>query len=95
LDTVTLEAEPRVILGKNVRTLRAQGLIPANVYGAGRPSTPVQLDERDFVHRLLRSSRSTPVTLQLADGSRQVLIREVQRHPTSGRVLHVDFQDQA
>jgi large subunit ribosomal protein L25 len=94
-DTIMLEAEPRKILGKQVKSLRAQGLVPGNIYGGGRPSTPVQLPERVVAQRVLRSARSTLFTLDLADGPRQVEVREIQRHPISRQVLHVDFQEQA
>ena len=93
--TVVLEAEPREILGKQVKSLRAQGLVPGNIYGGGRPSTPVQLPERIVAQRVLRSARETVFTLELADGPRQVQVREIQRHPISRQVLHVDFQEQS
>jgi large subunit ribosomal protein L25 len=94
-DTVMLEAEPRKILGKQVKSLRARGVVPGNIYGGGRPSTPVQLPEKTVTQRVLRSARSTLFTLELADGPRQVQVREIQRHPISRQVLHVDFQEQA
>jgi large subunit ribosomal protein L25 len=90
-----LEAEPRKILGKQVKSLRAQGLVPGNIYGGGRPSTPVQVPERLVTQRVLRSARSTLFTLNLAAGPRQVEVREIQRHPISRQVLHVDFQERA
>lgn len=93
-DTVMLEAEPREILGKQVKLLRARGLVPGNIYGGGRPSTPVQLPEKTVALRVLRSARSTLFRLELADGPRQVQVREIQRHPISRQVLHVDFQEQ-
>ena len=94
-DNVLLEAEPREILGKHVKLLRAQGLVPGNIYGGGRPSIPVQLPEKSVTLRVLRSAPSTRFTLELADGPRQVQVREIQRHPISRQVLHVDFQELA
>ena len=37
------EAEPRDILGKKVKNLRENGIIPANIYGKGIDSMPVQM----------------------------------------------------
>ena len=89
---VTLEAEPRTVLGKKVKLLRAQGLVPANVYGHGRESIPLQLPEKLVVQRVARASRSMLFSLVLNGGEpTNVLVKEVQRHPTSGKVLHVDF----
>jgi large subunit ribosomal protein L25 len=94
LDTVTLEAEPRQILGKYVRTLRARGLVPGNIYGGGRPSTPIQIPEKVVSLVVLRSPRSTVFSLALPDGARQARVREIQRHPTGGQVIHLDFQEE-
>ena len=42
MSSYQLRAEPRSIVGKKVRFLRRQGLVPANVYGHAA-STPIQL----------------------------------------------------
>jgi large subunit ribosomal protein L25 len=91
LDT-TLQAEPRTVIGKQVRQLRRQGVIPANLYGNGLESRALQLPERLVTHRLARASRSALFQLELDGGRPQtVLVKSMQRHPVSGRVLHVDF----
>ena len=91
MDTIKLEAQPREILGKKVKNLRRQGLVPANVYGRHLESTPVQLSERAVALQLLRASASSLVSLEVDGSPRTVLVKKLQRHPTSGRVLHVDF----
>ena len=92
MDTVDLQAEPRTILGKQVKQLRRQGQVPANLYGKNRPSTALQLEERMVTQRIGRASRSTLFSLALAGGQKPtVLIKEIQRHPISRRILHVDF----
>ena len=91
MDT-TLQAEPRTVIGKQVRQLRRQGLVPANLYGNGLESRALQLAERTVTHRLMRASRSTLFQLALDGGRPQtVLVKELQRDPVSGHVLHVDF----
>lgn len=92
MDTVKLEAEPRSVLGKKVKLLRRASLVPANMYGHGRDSVALQLSEKHVTQRITRASRSTLFSLSLNGGEPEtVLVKEVQRHPTSGRVLHVDF----
>jgi large subunit ribosomal protein L25 len=92
VDTVKLEAEPRSVVGKKVKLLRRQGLVPANIYGHQRDSMALQLSERLVTHRITRSSRSTLFSLSLDGGEPQpVLVKQLQRHPTTGRVLHIDF----
>jgi large subunit ribosomal protein L25 len=93
LDTLLkVPAEPRTVLGKKVKNLRRQGLVPANMYGSGIESVAIQLPEKMVSQRIARASGSSLFSLEL-DGakSQTVLVKHVQRHPTSGRVLHVDF----
>ena len=92
MDSVDIEAQPRQVLGKKVKELRRQGLVPANMYGRGSDSVALQLPEKLVAQRVARASRSTLFSLTLnGDKGETVLVKEVQRHPTSGRVLHVDF----
>lgn len=92
---LNLEVHPREERGKNAnRRLREQGLVPAVVYGGGKEPVPVQLDRRTLLD-LLRSTGDNPIfLLQLGgtDKSRHAMIREMQVHPVSRRVLHIDFQ---
>jgi large subunit ribosomal protein L25 len=91
LDTVTLQAQPRQILGKKVKLLRRQGLVPANVYGHHLASTAVQISERAVAQQVLRASGSTLFSLEVDGTPQTVLVKRIQRHPTTSRVLHVDF----
>jgi large subunit ribosomal protein L25 len=92
LDTVKLQAERRRVLGKKVKLLRQQGLVPANMYGHGRESVAMQLPEKLISQKVARASGSALFSLDLDGGESQtVLVKALQRHPTTGRVLHVDF----
>jgi large subunit ribosomal protein L25 len=88
----TLVAHARTITGKAVRQLRADGLLPAVVYGHGVPSEAVQVEAKAFADLSRHTSRNTLVDLQV-DGSRprRVLIYDVQHHPVTRRPLHVDL----
>ena len=92
---LNLEVQPRQETGKNANNrLRAQGLVPGVVYGAGRDPLPIQVDKRALLE-LMRSTGHNPVfQLQLAgtDKSRHAMIREMQVHPVTRHLLHVDFQ---
>ena len=95
---LTLQAQLRTITGKKVRQLRRQGLVPANIYGRGVESTPIQLDLRHLRQALLTAGTSTVIDVHVttADGSEDgkthpVLIEKVSRHPGTGQVLHVDL----
>jgi len=93
---VTLEVQNRQESGKNAnRKLRAQGLVPAVVYGGGRDPLPIQVDRRTLLNLMRQTQGGNPIfLLQLAgtDKSRHAMIREMQIDPVSRHILHVDFQ---
>lgn len=90
--TLTLNAQPRTQLGKTVDHLRRQRAIPAVLYGHHIPSQNVTLDAGAFalVHRQAGSSSLVDVTVGTS-APVKALIHAIQRHPTTGRVLHVDL----
>ena len=93
MDVQTLKLERRELTGKKVRSLRRQGIIPAHVYGADIEPASVQVDERTL-NRLLPSVGSNiPVSVEYEgqDTENICFVREVQRHPVSDAVIHVDF----
>ncbi|MBA2450003.1 MAG: 50S ribosomal protein L25 [Chloroflexi bacterium] len=90
-DRIELKAEPRSVLGKQVRALRRQGIVPANLYGHA-DSTALQLPEKEMEHALARAGRTQLLQLALdGDAPTTVLIKDFQRHPTRKSLLHVDF----
>lgn len=92
-ETATLAVEEREGRGKGAaRKLRAEGRIPANIYGHGVDSIAIATDAHEFESLTSRISvDNTLIELQMGGKSRQVIIREIQRHPYKSQVLHVDF----
>src|SRR5579883_128010 len=89
---IVLRAQRRAVLGKKVRFLRRQGLVPASLYGPGIEPAPLQLPVRELDDALRHMTATTLAALQVdGEAPRQVLVREVQRHPVSEHTLHVDF----
>ena len=89
----TYAAEPRTLLGKAVSRLRREGVLPANIYGRGLPSTAVQISARDVRALLHEQGLNTLINLDVSgEGQpRSVVVRKVQRHPVSHQLEHVDF----
>ncbi len=89
---VELEVSPREVLGKKVRRLRREGVIPANVYGHALDSVAIQVPKDALVHLLRTAGRNEIVYLRL-DGEepRPTFLRQVQRNPVTDAILHVDF----
>ncbi len=94
VQTRTLNLELRTARKKGgARKLRRAGKVPGIVYGAGEENVMVQVDRRD-VEKLVRELHGEVVILDLNIGGqvRQGFIKDVQFHPVTGDVLHVDFQ---
>jgi large subunit ribosomal protein L25 len=90
-EQATLTIQRRDVLGKRVRRLRAQGIVPANVYGHGRASRPVQFNDLEF-RRLLNARGGTKVIDLREDGANEAaVVRHIEREPKTGRIQHVDF----
>ena len=91
MDEITIEAQPRTALGKKVRALRRTGATPIHVYGRDMDPVSLQADTRDLVHTITEVGFTTPLTVKVNGDAHFVIVREVQRHPVSELLLHVDF----
>ncbi len=94
-ETIVVRAERRTAGGSAAaRRLRRAGKIPAIVYSEGRPGEPVWLNEHDF-GLMLQHHRGEHmlVSLELDGARRSVLLKEVQHHPLTSSVLHVDLYE--
>jgi large subunit ribosomal protein L25 len=85
-------AQRRTVVGKKVKQLRRQGLVPGIVYGPVVAGTvPVCVDRRDFLKFYQTNGHSTLFVLRWEDGDQSVFIREVQQDPVRREPIHVDF----
>jgi large subunit ribosomal protein L25 len=88
-----IEASQREILGKKTRFLRREGVTPTHLFGHGLKSMPLQCDTAELQRIIARAGMTRLIDLEV-EGDRQprsVFIREIQREPLSGGLLHVDF----
>ena len=90
--STTIEAKKRTILGKQVKQLRKQGLLPATVYGKGFEPASVQLDERAFNLTYRKAGKTTLIDLMIDGVLASVFVQAVQRHPVTRNILHIDFK---
>ena len=94
MKAVALKAEPRVLQGKQASgRLRHSGSVPGVVYGAEHKPQLVQINEHDLV-QFLKGHTSEHFLLDLdVTGSTpcKALIKEIQRHAVSHRIVHVDL----
>lgn len=87
----TLKADKRTILGRKAKLLRAEGIIPANLYGKKITSLAVSVNQSDFLKLYQQVGETGLVDLLIGKTQKPVLISNLQHHPVSGQVLHVDF----
>ena len=76
----SLAAEPRTVLGKQVSRLRRQGILPAVIFGGGKPSVPVQISALEWeVLRRHKVTRNTLMDLSVDGGRAQpVLVQAIE-----------------
>src|SRR5579872_1957316 len=89
---IVLQAEKREISTKgSIHSIRRQGRIPGIAYGDGKPF-PLTIDTKSF-QAILRSElgRNALISLEIEKKSHPVLIKEIQRHPITRALWHVDF----
>lgn len=93
MEGTKLIAKKRDLQGSsNSRRLRKEGALPAIIYGEGEEATPIQIDTHIFTQLLHHHTSETMlIELELDGTSITTLIKEVQHHPVSYNVLHVDF----
>lgn len=93
LERLELEVSLRDGRGKSVtRKLRAQGKVPAVVYGSGIEPTPIVVESLGLA-KVLRGGVNALVDLKGAKSieGKPVLVKEIQRDPLSRKVVHCDF----
>ena len=91
---IKLELDPRELLGKRVRQLRRQGIVPVHLYGPGmEESRPLQCEAPRLIQVLARAGGNTPVSVIIRgeEGNHLAFAREIQWDPRRDTLLHVDL----
>jgi len=90
---ITLVADQRSEKGSRPSgRLRRAGKVPAVVYGLDSDTLMVTVPARDLGHILSgESGANTLITLKVDGDNVLTLARQIQRHPTRGELMHVDF----
>ena len=90
---VTLNAQRRTVLGKQVKHLRRDGILPANVYGHQLESQAIQVDAHEMDRALKAHGPTQLYKLVIApDGHEDtVIVRHITRQPATNFIQHIDF----
>ena len=90
---IELRVDSREILGKKVRFLRRQGIIPLHLFGHNVESMALQCDEAQLKRVLAQAGKTRLISLELDKGKKpkNVVVREIQRDVRTDGLLHVDL----
>ena len=93
-----LTAKIREKTGRNVKSLRREGKVPAVLYGKGKKAVSLEVNHRDFRSILKEAGETTVIKLKIENGDQKgkeknVLIYDVEKDPLTERFAHVDFYE--
>lgn len=93
MEQIELQVVDREVVGKKVRFLRRKGIIPLHLFGHGIESLSLQCDSSELRHVLAQAGKTRLIGLKIgkARKPKNVFVREVQRSPRTGELLHVDL----
>ncbi len=100
MNKLQLEAKKREQFGRQTKLLRAEGILPAVLYGEGIDNTSLQVNEKDFEKIFQGAGESSLIKLKInfsgSEGNSEtkeveVLIHDIYRDPISDKFLHIDF----
>ncbi len=100
MKSVSMNAQPRAATRRSaVKKLRSTGVVPAVIYGRIAPPQNLELNAREFGDAIAHHA-SENILMDLAvkgdqRPQRLALVQEIQHHPVSGKILHVDFHEVA
>lgn len=94
MDELTLTLSQRSLTGKKVKNLRSNGIVPVHLFGKGTSSQSLQVEIGVLRRVLLKAGGNVPVKVDVEkqEGENVCFIREIQWHPVTEDLLHVDFQ---
>src|SRR5258706_5533163 len=98
MKSVSLTAFPRMLTKRpGVKTLRASGRVPAVIYGRLHQPQNLEINLKDIENLIHHSvSENLLVDLSVEGKSKHLaLVQEVQHHPLSGKILHIDLHEVA
>ena len=90
MKSITIKGSERENVGKKAtKAVRDAGMVPCVIYGGNQPVHFVA-DERAFKD-LVYTPNAHTVVVELKDKSANVILQDIQFHPVSDKILHIDF----
>ena len=93
-EQIVIRAEFRELVGKGAsrRLRRLQDKVPGILYGGGRDPVALSIPHRELSKAMQEETFFSQIlNLEVGDASQACVLRDVQRHPATERVQHIDF----
>src|SRR3990167_8274978 len=87
-----VKLESREVLGRGVKNLRREGLVPAVVHNHGQDSIHVMASELELERIYEAAGKHHPLNLEIGNQKYLVLIKDAHFHPVKRQLQHVVFQ---
>lgn len=78
-------------MGRKVKTLRKEGIIPAHIFGHKIKTSHIQVKGVDFSKVFEKVGETGIISLEVDGQKKPVLVRNTQVHPVTDDLLHIDF----
>ncbi len=86
-----ISAEPRTVVGKHVKKLRRQDIIPGVIYGKGVEPQHVQFAGMPLRALFRAGAKTEQITVTVDGTAHKTVVQELQRHLTRGDLMHLDL----
>ncbi len=86
-----LTVQKREILGRKIKSLRRDGLIPAELYGHGFKNVHLSVSAKDFSKVFKEAGESTIINLIVENSKLPVLVHDVGFNSLNDEIDHIDF----
>jgi large subunit ribosomal protein L25 len=90
-ESIILIAEKREVTGKKVKSIRAEGFVPATVYHKGEESINVRIPYQPLVKAYAAAGQGQPVDLEVDGKKYLTMIKDVHMDPVKNTIMHVAF----
>lgn len=93
MEKTILKATKREAVGKGIKELRKEGLIPAVVYGRGKENINLSVFKIEFDKVIREAGTSQILLLSVGDEKKNVLIHDISYNPITSAAQHIDFYE--
>jgi large subunit ribosomal protein L25 len=94
-EKIDLKVEKRVVTGKKVKYLREKGVVPVHLFGHNVESLALQGDAAMLGKVISQAGKTRLIDLKVGKSPKghNVMVREVQKDPIRGGLVHIDFYE--